>query len=301
MNDAAQAQQTWDEVDIDRVRSVAWLSLDYLNERLFWGFYEGKFNYQFVADMLAERVPEVDRKTLTGAAVVCGDMAGERAMFEEPENVAFTAVDGFDISPVSMARFVPGRVPFNPVLVDCNDLVLEADRYDLIVGNHGLHHVYNLGNLFFQCNKALKGSGLFYMNEWIGPPFLQIPRSNHVVAALLLWLLFPKGMRTNHMGMVKGRCVQVTADQFDPSEACNAPELMPQFLKYFRPLKLEYYGGLTYPVFEGIAQNIRQHRWQNKVRVRLVYWIERVLTRLGLIKPLFVSAVAERRGDLTRR
>ncbi len=139
------------------------------------------------------------------------------------------------------------------------------------------------------------------MNEWVGPPYLQIPRANHLAAALLLWAMFPRGMRTNHLGIPKGRWTQVAATDLDKSEACNSPELLPQFLRYFRPIKIALYGGLAYPVFEGIAQNVREHRWQNQVRLRVVDYAERLLTGAGLIDPLFVTVVAEKRADVVKR
>ena len=130
------------------------------------------------------------------------------------------------------------------------------------------------------------------IDEWIGPAFLQIPRRNAFFARLLLFGLYPKRRsRTNHMGTVKGRWLQLPPEAFDPSEACNAEALLREYHAHFEPIAEVAYGGLTYPVFEGLAHTIDLGRWTNWLRVRIVWWAERVLTALGLVQPLFVSSI----------
>ncbi len=237
-------------------------------------------------------------RELVGAALVCGDMASERIWFEHGRFIQFGHVDGFDISSVSLERYSPDGFTFTPHQVDCNRLELKADHYHLVVASHGAHHVENLGNLFYQANKSLKPGGLLYMYEWVGPEFLQIPRINHAVASLLLYLLFSRAQRVTHMGVQKGRWVQSGPETFDPSEACNATDLYPQFLRYFEPVIANLHGGLTYPVFEGIAQNLDTADPGIRRRVRFVVRLERLLTRAKIIKPLFVAALGRKRDNI---
>jgi hypothetical protein len=156
-----------------------------------------------------------------------------------------------------------------------------------------------LEHLFAEARKGLRARGLMVIDEWIGPAFLQIPRRNAFFARLLLFGLYPKRRsRTNHMGQVKGRWLQAGPEAFDPSEACNAEALLPEYHRNFEPLAEVRYGGLAYPVFEGLGHTIDMGRWTNQLRVRLVYWAERALTAIGLVKPLFVSSIgAPRPGD----
>jgi len=290
------ARETWDTIDEKAVRSVAWLSLSYIGRKVAFGLSPVHHAAQFVHNLLGQRIESYRRECLHGAALVCGDMESERLLFEIDEPVRFQEVEGYDLSSVSLERYTPRGIVFHGRAVDCNNLVLPRDSFDLIVGSHGIHHVYNLGNLFFQSHRALTDHGLFYMYEWIGPEYLQFPLPNRIVAALLLFLLFPvRATRTTHEGRVKGIWQQCRPEEFEPSEACNSRELLPQFLKYFKPIKMYLHGGLMYPIFEGTASNIDETKLINKLRIRIVYHVETLLTKLKIIKPLFVMAVGEKR------
>ncbi|MBD2774699.1 class I SAM-dependent methyltransferase [Iningainema tapete] len=292
-----QARITWNEIDISQVRQVGWYSISYFGKKLAMRFSGTETCVPFIHNLLAQRLPGARLNNLQGAAIVCGDMQAEKDFFEEHQFVKFTKVDGYDLSEVSLNRYTPDKnINFTAHVIDCNDLILEPESYDLIVGCHGIHHVYNLGNAFYQAHKALNQGGLIYLDEWIGLEYLQIPLINHIFAAILLFLLFPSHKtRTTHMGKTKGWWIQYTAKEFDPSEACNSQELLTQFLKYFKPIRIVMYGGLSYPVFEGIAQNIDQTKLLNKIKIRIVYFSERILTKLGIIKPCFMLVLAEKR------
>jgi SAM-dependent methyltransferase len=287
--------QTWDHFDTGEMRTVAWSAVRYVlqaNDRAFSG---NLSSTEYIHRALASRLGD-QGVGLNGAALACGDMVSERSHFETDVIVRFSDVDGFDISSASLSKYQPANLRFHAYVTDCNDLILEAEKYDLVVACHGAHHVYNLGNLFYQARKSLKDHGLFFMAEWIGPEHLQIPRPNRIIAKLILLALFDAKTRTTHIGQRKGlRWIQLPPAAFEPSEACNSTELMPHFLKYFKPLKLVCYAGLSYPVFEGIAQNIDQTKPINQMKIGLIHGLERVLTHLGLIRPLFVTALAEKR------
>jgi SAM-dependent methyltransferase len=293
VSDIERAQQTWDSIDIDEVRSVAWLSVAAVSSDIWREFSQLRGPVAVVTDLLAER-GRTDG--LAGAALVCGDMQSERLFFEHTPRVSFRSVDGYDLSPVSLARYVPDGVEWRPHQVDCNEIELPSGAFDLVVASHGAHHVQNLHRLFSQARQSLAPGGLLYMYEWIGPTFLQIPRRNRWFARLLLWTLFPRRrLRTTHMGRRKGlRYLQDKPHEFDPSEACNSLQLYPAYEANFVPIAEYRHGGLTYPMFEGIAQNL-PHDERTRRRTELVVRIEKWLTRRGLVHPLFVVAVGERR------
>ncbi len=296
-SELAQAQATWDAIDIDRVRDVAWTAIPYFMERNLARL-GGPDPHTRVRTLLAERVPAERHHALVGGVLLCGDMRGEAPLFRSADDLSFDHVDGFDLSPTSLERVDASGIPFEGHVADCNTLELEEDRYDLLIGHHGIHHVMELGHLFAQAHKGLRSTGLLAMDEWIGPPFLQLPRRNAFFTRLLLFALYPKPRsRTNHMGQRKGVWLAPPPEAFDPSEACNSDALLPEYHRHFEPVAEVRYGGLTYPVFEGIAHTIDMGRWTNKLRVRIVYLAERVLTAVGLVKPLFVSSIGRPRRD----
>lgn len=293
MSGIERARQTWDTIDISRVRSVAWLSVDTVSADIWHEFSQMRGPVAVVTDVLAERGRH---DGLAGAALVCGDMQSERMFFEHTPRVTFRSVDGYDLSPVSLARYTPDGVEWRPHQLDCNELELPEAAFDLVVASHGAHHVQNLDRLFSQARRSLRPGGLMYMYEWIGPTYLQIPRRNRFFSRLLLLALFPgRRVRTTHMGRRKGiRYLQDAPHEFDPSEACNSLQLYPSFVANFVPL-IEYrHGGLTYPMFEGIAQNLPDNE-RTRRRTRFVVRAEKWLTRHRLVHPLFVVAVGERR------
>jgi SAM-dependent methyltransferase len=293
VSDLSLAEATWDTIDIAAVRSVAWLSVELVSADIWKTFSDGKGPFALVGEILRDR--RSDTAELTGAALVCGDMESERHFFEDTSNVRFASVDGYDLSQVSLDRYVPNGIVWNPKKADCNELELPKNSYDLVVANHGAHHVMNLENLFAQAKAALRPHGVFYMYEWIGPTYLQLPRRNRFWATALLLLLFPKAAtRTTHMGRTKGlKYLQDSPDAFDPSEACNSLSLHPEYQRNFRSIKEYAHGGITYPMFEGLAQNLNQSLRTTQLRISFAVKAERLLTRLRMIKPLFMVAVGE--------
>jgi SAM-dependent methyltransferase len=296
----AQVEQTWDAMDVDKVRAVSWVSPPQVADDVNFGFAPGEGPVRLVRRLLAENRPP--SRELTGGALVCGDMASESAFFEFDDGSSFADVHGWDLSQDSLDRFRPRLgLRWHPHKIDCNDLQLEAGEFDLLVASHGAHHVANLGNLFSQAHRGLRPGGLLFMHEWIGPPYLQLPRRNRLVATALLLTLFPRrATRTTHMGRVKGiRYLQDPPDSFDPSEACNSLELRPQFLEHFDVLAEHLHGGLTYPMFEGLAPNLAVDQPRTRRRLALVLRIERWMTRRGLVHPLFTMVVGRRKDDVS--
>lgn len=286
-----ETRDAWDSMDLARVRDVAWTAIPYFMQRNLARL-GGPDPHARVRALLAARVPKERHRGLVGGVLLCGDMQGEAPLFRADGELGFARVDGFDLSPASLERAATRDIPFRGHVADCNTLELEPGGYDLLVGHHGIHHVMALGHLFAEARRALRPGGLLVIDEWIGPKFLQIPRRNAFFARLLLYGLYPKRRsRTTHMGEVRGRFLQMPPDAFDPSEACNADALLPEYHRCFEPIAEACYGGLTYPVFEGLGHTIDPERWTNRLRIRIVWWTERVLTALRLVRPLFVSSI----------
>jgi radical SAM protein with 4Fe4S-binding SPASM domain len=291
-SDLQKAQKAWDSMNIDMTRSVAWLSIKMIDD-----YYHSHCLVNGITfhDLLSHQFG--GKTQLVGAALACGDMKYESANFDG-NNFTFATVHGFDISSESIKRFDKSKHQFTfvPHIIDVNLLTLSEESYDLVIGNHGIHHIYNLENLFTQAANALNMDGFLKIDEWIGPDYLQIPLSNHIISALLLWLLFPNAKkRTNHMGKVKGWWVQDPKEAFDPSEACNSVRLLPELRKHFKPVKEFLFGGLLYPMFEGIAPNMDENKPCDHWRIKLAIFLEFYLTKLGLVKPLFISGIYKKK------
>jgi SAM-dependent methyltransferase len=294
----AAAADAWDAHDIAQIRFVAWNSVPGVGEHVAKKLtgQDGSNWALLVHELLKDRVPEEKRQSLRGIAIACGDMASERDVFEHQSEVQFVAVDGFDVSSESLARYVPKRIAWHPHVVDVNLLQLPESHYDVAVGSHGLHHIQNLENTFAQLHRALPEHGLLYAYEWIGPEYLQLQKRNRLVGVALLTLLFSKKRRTTHEGYVKGKSWMAhRPDQLDPTEACNSTVLLPELLKRFRPLHRVDHGGVLYPVLEGIGQHLDLTQRGDRMRLRLLLRLDDLFCRWKIVFPLFTVLIAEKR------
>jgi SAM-dependent methyltransferase len=288
-----QARTAWNEFDLTQLRSVAWLAIPSIGKQVY-SFPPGGSVLNHIDQLLANTFPE-RRHALQGAAVVCGDMEAERVVFEGMTSVQFADVDGYDLSDKSLERVRPSKFAFHPKISDCNDLILETEQYDLIVAAYGIHHLFNIGGLFFQMNKALRPGGVLFINEWVGPERLQIPASNAFFSRVLLTSLFSRRERTTHENRVKGNFLQYGPDFFEPSEACNSAEIEVQLERYFTILSKLEYGALCYPMFEGLGRNFDDSSKADTLRMDAVLRIERHLTSARMIQPLFLAAIAQKK------
>ncbi|PZN74780.1 MAG: hypothetical protein DM484_20430 [Candidatus Methylumidiphilus alinenensis] len=296
-NDIQKATETWDTININQVRDVSWMAVPGVSEHLASLFGPEGTSVVTCHELLAKRYPSDEHSGLKGLALVCGDMASEKHYFYYPTSpVRFAEVTGYDISSVSLSR-VQVDFPFNGVCEDVNQIELKPESFDLVVGSHGLHHIKNIKNLFQQTHKALRSNGLITFTEWIGPEYLQIPLRNRCVTTALLLGLFPVEKRTTHMGKVKGFWLQYDPSEFDPSEACNSRQIMPEYEKYFRPLLKVVYGGILYPALEGLGGNFPEPLTSvEKKKINFLTFLDKSLTELGIIQPLFCTTIGEKRS-----
>jgi SAM-dependent methyltransferase len=286
----ARAKQAWDSLDWDLNWQVSWRNIPqiYASTK---PYHQDATGQSFIDYELHRTFPE-DRLDLRAAALVCGNFRHEREIFHDRyKTIRFAEVHGYDLSEVNLRsiRDLPFR--FVPHVVDCNNLTLDHGSFQFIAVHDGVHHVYNVSNLFFQCNQALKDGGLMYIAEYIGPRYVQIPRMNYWISWLLLALLFSKQERTTHEGRLKGRWQSYPPGTLDPSEACNTEPILPEMKHYFEVEQILYFGGLCFPMFEGLGRNFPKPSW----RFPFVVYLERALQHLGIIQPMFMHAILRKK------
>jgi len=289
--DLEKAREKWDHVDITKVRQVSWLAVPGIGEHAARSFTRDGDIVKTCHEMLIRR--GASHEALCGGALLCGDMTGEKPFFKPDFGLKFEKVYGFDLSSESLERAVQnisGSIfDFEPVEVDCNNLELPPKSIDFLIGLHGVHHVYELGNLFKVCAQALKPHGILFLNEWIGPDFLQYPFSNKIIATILLnSCVWPVGRRRDHQGIFRLICRQLPPEAFDPSEACNSNNLISELEQNFQILRRHDYGSLNYPIFEGLGHNFpSQPTLYTSIVTGLTLHSEQFLQKIGIVRPLF--------------
>jgi SAM-dependent methyltransferase len=295
----AGAGEFWDGADLDLVRRVSWLSTPYFTRHAVWKFLGDDARGELVPSlhvMLKESIGEErSGKPLRGLALACGDMCGERELFS-PGVLTFGTVEGIDLSEEQLRRARENcegwGFEFVPIKGDLNTMRLREERYDLVVANHAVHHVAELEHLFSQVNRALRPGGYFFCNEYVGPERLQVPLRNRLWASLLVNLLvWPPSRRRTHEGRSKAWIRNINPATLDPSEAVRSSEILSACGGNLRVEKLHLYGGLNYPAFEGLGLHFSVCEEDERLLRRFIF-LEDVLTRLRLVKPLFCYLLA---------
>lgn len=298
---ARSAEEFWDGADLDLVRRVSWLSTPYFTEHALRKF--------LGADYLDGLVPSLHRLLrenlgegglhggLRGLALACGDMFGERDFFSS-EVLSFDVVEGVDLSEEQLLKARENcrghGFEFVPIKGDLNVMGLRDSRYHLIVANHAVHHIEDLDHLFSQVARALKGGGLFFCNEYVGPERLQVPLRNRAFASLALnALVWPSSRRRTHEGESKRWIRNIDPATLDPSEAVRSSEILSACRRHLRVEKLHLYGGLNYPAFEGLGLHFEVCEEDERLMKKFTS-LEELLARARLIKPLFCYLLASK-------
>jgi ubiquinone/menaquinone biosynthesis C-methylase UbiE len=293
-------KNVWNNADIATNRSVSWLSVPGIGLDAVKGYLGKDFTgdlSQSIHNILLKR-PGIDPARMTGLAIACGDMTGELTIFKS-KIASFYEIDGMDVSDVSLDKAVQNvsaaGIKFNPVLADCNDLQLPDNHYDMIIGHHAIHHIEKLDDMFTQVARALKPGGLFYCSEYIGPNYIQIPLLNRAFASLFVNLLvWPPRRRITHENKRKLLIRNLNFQLVDPSEAVRSSDIVRIASGHLHILKLHKFGALNYPAFEGIGQHFTNSAGDVRL-VKLFLLIEKILTKIGLIQPLFCFILAEKK------
>jgi ubiquinone/menaquinone biosynthesis C-methylase UbiE len=185
---------------------------------------------------------------------------------------------------------------------DLNQLTLEPNTYDVIFGISSIHHVAALEHLFDQVRTALKPSGYFFLNEFIGPSRFQWSDEQLRLANEILEGL-PLAYRRSvtKPGELKAAVVRPTIEQMrtaDPSEAIRSAEIVPLLGRYFDIVEFKGYGGsLLHLILEDIAGNFRSAdaesmRWFNRITET-----EDRLIASGKLQHDFGVVVSRRKAD----
>ena len=194
MDSIKSAEEFWKQQNFQKAHDIAWSAIGYFEEKYRRRMTRSKNLPNYIWDLLKSRVRAVERDGLAGCALVYGNMESESIYFEHASGIRFTEFHGYDLTSSLVTSYQP-RDPegvFHSHVEDVNDLVLAKEEFfHLIISNHGIHHVVNVGNVFFQAKRALAPAGLFFMYEWIRSAVLANPVAQPDRLRLLVVPPFP--------------------------------------------------------------------------------------------------------------
>ncbi|WP_080832503.1 class I SAM-dependent methyltransferase [Cohnella massiliensis] len=172
----------------------------------------------------------------------CGTGHLERILLKE---LSCKLIDAIDFSPLSIkeaknrAELEGFSEKINYQIDNLNEVILDANKYDLIVAEESIHHISNLEHLYQQVNSSLKSDGIFVQNEFTGPNHFQWTDEQLSEINGILELISPKYK-------IRDKFNRPTLDQMlrtDPSEAVRSSDIIPLTYDFFNVLEQRNVGG----------------------------------------------------------
>jgi len=201
------------------------------------------------------------------------------------------------------------------LVADINFIDLPAATYDLIVSSSTIHHVTNLEYLAGQVNRALTGTGCFFLHDYVGEPrFGASPEKRRVFE-----LLSDRDCRRR--GLQPQAVHWLDASDLSPLCGVRSDEIPAVFEQHLRAERIRTAGALTVPLLRTLRAgpastpppthrlSVLARKLEAKVRRRPYFqrnWIDRrysnelalvgdVLADAGMILPGNIFGIYRRR------
>lgn len=204
---------------------------------------EDQDHYQWIAE---RHLPACGLRALS---VGCGEGARERKWARTGR---FASVLGIDLTPYAIASAqaaareagLDGVVQFQ--VGDLGDpSVLGGQTFDVVIGEHSLHHLSPLREVLTALRDRLRPGGLFLVDEFVGPSKFQWTDAQLDWINRLLPQL-PERLRRRQDGTLKRREYRPSRLYMyvnDPSEAVESAAIVPLLDELFERVELRPYGG----------------------------------------------------------
>lgn len=283
-------------------QSVAWYDLPAVQQR--WNvLISGNANvdyYQYISNKYFLH------DQLKGLSLGCG--TGHREL-RWAELGKFQCIDAYDLSPTRI-EFAKKNAQKNSYLsivnyevADIYSLPIQPDSYDVIFVESSLHHFSPLEEILLKISKALKPSGYYVVNEFVGPTRFQWTNRQLEVVNALLSILPAKYKHIQHSNSIKSRWFRPSLLKMiltDPSEAVESSNIMPLLNKYFNIIELREYGGniLQLLLNDDIAHNFLADDKETQDFLKLCFEVEDLLIKTGDIQSDLVVAVCQKKVSL---
>jgi SAM-dependent methyltransferase len=185
-------------------------------------------------------------------------------------------------------------------VADLNTDTLPADTYDLIIANGSMHHIKNLEHIFEQINRALRPGGALFINEYVGPNYVQWTEKQLGIMNQLAAVLPDRLNRFRERNdAVVREITRIPLDIFakhDPSESVRSSEILPMMHRYMDVVEVRPFGHtILYELLRGRIHNYDQKSEADDTILRLLCVFEKVLIDEGVLPSDFCLAFARPR------
>jgi ubiquinone/menaquinone biosynthesis C-methylase UbiE len=244
-----------------------------------------------------------DRHSLRGLSLGCGD--GHRELRWAMLN-KFDHIDAFDLSESQLqkaAQLATRKGYGNTITYTVGDVFkigMLENYYDIVIGEHSVHHFSPLDVILRKVSRVLKSDGFFVINEFIGPTRFQwTDRQLEATNGLLSVLpakyrkLVGSGFKANEIKNSRLRMILR-----DPSEAIESARILPLLREIFEVVEIKGYGGpLLHLLFDGIARNFLSEDAETRRWLETCFQVEDLLLASGELQSDFVVAVCRKKGS----
>jgi len=286
-----------------KTKSVVNLNSDVYYRSTYWNDIPLVFEYMsenFTGDKKVWWVDDFKRRYAKkpfehGLFLNCGDGRHEIEFYDKKIIKRITA---FDVSPdlIKTARKGKGGRNINFFVGDANKIKFKNNEFDLVVNIAALHHVQFLNRLCRILANCLRPEGVFVNFEYIGPHRNQYPPVQWLLISLIQRHL-PKKAKREKFGYPHVPTMLVT----DPTEAIHSELIRKTIARYFRITERhDTNGGIAYELLTHNENIFKLSKKGQKETVERILYLDRLLTRLRLVPPLFTYFIAKSEKEVLK-
>lgn len=212
-------------------------------------------------------------------------------------------MDAYDLAPgaIETAKRLAaeeGLTGINYEVRDLENTEFPENHYDVVFICSAVHHFSQLENVFARINRCLKPGGVFITHEYVGPTQFQWTSKQIQIINELLAVM-PERYRnlSTAPGEFKTSVGVPTIEEMnrvDPSEAIRSAEIIPLMEQMFHIVeKRELGGALLHLLLHNIIQNLDDGSETGEAYLRLLIYMETLLTREKVIETNWAFLVAQ--------
>lgn len=187
-------------------------------------------------------------------------------------------------------------------VADINKIKLRANKYDIAFCSMSAHHFSALEHVFSEVRRALKPSGWFILNEYVGPNQFQWTNQQIQIINEMLDIL-PSKYRAliPFPGKYKEKVWRPSIEEMneiDPSEAIRSAEIVPLLQEYFHIVERVDYGGtILHILLQDIVGNFDTEKEEDLTILKLLCYLEETLIENKVIPSDFAFIVAQKKDQ----
>ena len=243
------------------------------------------------------------KKLRLGISVGCGNGLKEMKLIQ------WGLVEKFICFELSQERIIQGkkeakkRALSDAIEFRCEDAFLTSDLQpaDLVHWNNSLHHMPDTFQAVIWSKKMLKSGGLFLMDDYVGPNYIQFTDRSLELASQVRkgfpqkYLVHPCSSLEKTV-LVDTQCQRTDRAKViakDPSEAADAENILPAIDRIFPQAEVTRTGGIVYfialpPLYGNFD---RENELDNAFLERCLF-LDELYTHLYPNETLYATAIA---------